>query len=243
MNQSQQYLARVRSSMRSGYNNANGNGGFRNATGSQLANQPGRVGMRPAGWAANGGASAMPATSQYIIQISNASASAVANFDILGAVKYLNGGYGGGSWSANGNFTLNGVTISSLFSTISYQAMLGAFVTQPFTAGGVYLESITGASQQVSDVYTLTSQDPGGQLYSAPIKPFKDAYQFQNGITYNNSSFIVNNLTTLTWQQIYASAVFQITLFPAQVIDATQALNGGSVNTQYGAPRVIGNLH
>jgi hypothetical protein len=245
MKTSQQYLANARAQMRGSFNNASGgtSAGYRNMTGSQLANAPGRTGQRPQGWAASGGASAMPASAQYIFQISNASAAAVSNFDLLGAGQYLSGGYGGGTWSAGGNFTLNGVTITCVFGTISYQSALAAFNTQPFVAGGVYLESVTGSTQQVSDVYTLTTQDPGGELYSKPIKPFKDPYQFQNGITYNNSSFVINTLTKLTFGTIYASAVFQITLFPAQVIDPTQALNNtGSVNTYYGKPRVIGNL-
>lgn len=244
MKSTQQYLSDARSQMRGSYNNATGpsSNRFHNMAGSQLANKPGQGGGRPQGWAAAGSGSAMPATAQYIIQISNASAAAVSSFDLFGAGQYLNGGNGGGTWSNNGNFTLNGVTISSLFNTISYQSMLAAFNTQPFVAGGVYLESVTGSSQQVSDVYTLTSQDAGGELYSKPIKPFKDPYQFQNGITYNNTSFVINTLTKLTWTTIYASAVFQITLFPAQVIDPTQALTNGSVNTFYGKPKVIGNL-
>lgn len=243
MKTSQQYIANARAQMRNTYNNATGPAsGYRNMTGSALPNAPGRTGNRAQGWAANGSGNAMPATAQYIFQISNASAAAVNNFDLFGAGQYLSGGYGGGTWSAAGNFTLNGVTISCVFGTISYQSALAAFNSQPFVAGGVYLESVTGSTQQVSDVYTLYSQDPGGELYAKPIKPFKDPYQFQNGITYNNSSFVINTLTKLSFGIIYASAVFQITLFPAQVVDPTQALNNGSVNTYYGKPRVVGNL-
>lgn len=242
MKTTQMYLDKARSQMN--YNNASGpsRGGYRNAIGNQLANQPGKMGMRPQGWAASGSGNAMPTGSQFIIQVSNASASAVSNFDVLGGANYLQGGYGGGTWSAAGNFTLNGVTISSVFGTVSYQAMLAGFNTQPFVAGGVYLQSVAGSQQQVSDVYTLISQDPGGPSYSQPIKPFLDPYQQISSITYNNTSFAINSLTTLRWGIIYASAVFQITMFAAQIIDPTQALSGGSVNQSYGKPRVIGNL-
>ncbi len=236
------YVGKVRSQMSQNFNGANGNGGFRNFNGTSLANGP-AGGPAPRGnWNANGGGSAMQSAPQYILQVSNASASAVANFDILGAAAYLFGNNGGGTWSNGGNFTLNGVTISSLYGTVSYQQILSASVSQPFTVGGVYLQSISGSANQVSDVYTLNSVNPSGENYSKPIKPYIDPGQFQAGISYNNVAFNVTGMTKLTWNQIYASAVFQITLFPAAVIDPGAALNQQAVNTQFGGPKVIGTL-
>ena len=46
----------------------------------------------------------------------------------------------------------------------------------------------------------------------------------------------------MTWANIYASAVFQLAIFPANIIDPSQALNAGAVQSNYGAPKVIGNL-
>ena len=216
---------------------------FSNFTGAgQLANSPGTTGMRPRGWSANGSANAMSTAPQYIIQVSNASAAAVSNFDVFGAAQYLMGGFGGGTWSGAGDFTLNGVTITSVFGNVTYQQILNSSMAQPFTAGGVYLQAITGNSAQISDVYQLNSTSAGGEQYSKSIKPFIDPNQFQNGITYNNQSFNVTSLTKLTWKTIYASAVFQITIFPANIIDPSQALNNGAVQSQFNSPKVIGNL-
>ncbi len=220
----------------------NANGGFRNAGGNQLVNVPGQGGRRAPGWAANGGGNAMSAAPQYILQVSNQSAQNVSGFDVFGASQYLMGNNGGGTWSNNGNFTLNGVTISSLFTTVSYQQILTSSMGNPFGVGGVYLESISGNAAQVTDVYTITSQDAGGKLYSEPIKPFLDPNQFQSGVTYNNAQFNMNALAKITWNTIYASAVFQITLFPAQIIDPSQALNQNQVQSRFGGPKVIGNL-
>lgn len=235
------YLAKIRNNM-TGWNNASGTKNFRNMQGRQLQNSPGMVGQRTPNWNANGSSNAMPNAQPMIIQVSNASAAAVSNFDIFGAAQYLTGNYGGGTWSNNGNFTLNGVTISSLFAGVSYQQILSSTQNNPFTAGGVYLESVTGSTQQVADVYNLTSQSPDGQLYTMPIKPYKDAYQFQNGITYNTASFNMGSLTKLSWQTIYASAVFQVSIFPAQIIDPSNALNGSNVSQNFGRPNVVGSL-
>jgi hypothetical protein len=242
MNETQKYLSKVRSQARQQYNNADG-AGWRNMYGTgTLANTPGSRGMRPNNWSANGSSTAMPAAPQYIIQISNSSASDVLGFDVFGASQYLFGNFGGGTWSNNGSFTINGVTITSTFSTVSYQQILTSSMSDPFTVGLVYLQTISGNPNQTSDVYTLTSQNASGELYSSPIKPYIDPYQFQNGITCNNQSFNVQALTKLTWTKIYASAVFQLTFFPANVIAPAQALNGNSVQNGYSKPRVVGSL-
>ena len=173
------------------------------------------------------------------MQISNASAATyTGGFDVLGAFQYLMGGTG--TW-ANGSFTLNGITISSVFTTVTYQQILFASQSQPFQVGAVYLQSIAGNANQVSDVYTLTTQSTAGETYSRPIKPFINPNQFQSTITYNNNAFVVNGYTKLTWTNIYASAVFQISLFPAAVIDPAQALNGSSVQSSFVAPNVATN--
>lgn len=234
------YLAGIRKDMGNQWNNAGGN--YRNASGGRLLNSPGHSGQRTGNWNANGSANAYPSADPIILQISNASAAAVANFDVFGAGQYLTGSNGGGTWSNSGNFTLLGVTISSVYASVSYQQILNSTQNQPFTVGSVYLQSVTGTTQQVSDVYSLTSNNQNGELYTKPIKPFLDAYQYQNGITYNTTSFNMGALTKLTWSTIYASAVFQISIFPAQMISPEQALNGGQVQSRFTRPQVLGSL-
>ncbi len=233
MKNTNQYINDIRNQMQT----------FRNASGGgPMQNSPYNVGRRTPGWNANGGANARPDSPQIIIQVTNNSTAPVSNFDVFGAGEYLYGNYGGGSWSNSGDFTLNNVTITSVFNSVSYQQVLANVQNNPFTAGSVYMESVSGSTQQVADVYQLTSVNQSGESYTKPIKPYKDAYQFQNGITYNNNSFNMGTLTKLTWTTIYASAVFQISIFPSQIIDPNAALNGGNVQQAYSKPNVIGNL-
>lgn len=233
MNKQQQAIQNFRQGMGQKFNNFGGN---------QLANSPGSQPMRSPGWNANGGSNAGAIAPQYIIQVSNSTNTSVSNFDVLGASIYLNGSFGGATWSNSGNLTLNGVTISSVFGNISYQQILASSSTKPFTVGGVYLQSIAGSSAQVTDIYQVTSQTAGGELYQSQIAPALDSYQFQSSVIYNNTSFNIEPLTKLTWSLIYPNAVFQIRFFPSNIIDAANALSGGQVQTGYQKPRVIGTL-
>lgn len=240
MSDIQRYLASSRKKASQTYHNA---GGYQMGTagsGSGLVNRQGAPAIAT-GFGAAG--SAQPAASvapSYIIQVSNSSAATYsAGFDILGAFQYMPGS-GIGTWS-NGSFTYNGITISSVFTTVTYQQILMSSQSQPFQVGAVYLQSISGNANQVSDVYTLTTGSTAGETYSKPIKPYINPNQYQNTITYNNSAFVVNGYTKLTWSNIYADAVFQISFFPAAVIDPAQALAGSSVHSQYVAPNVATN--
>jgi len=234
------YLANARNRASQQYHNA---GGFQVGTAGQpgqLINRGGSV--APSFGAAGQAAPAAAVAPSYIIQVSNSSnATYTGGFDVLGAFAYLYGSNNGGTWSNAGSLTLNGITISSVYTTVNYQQILSSTQSQPFQVGAVYLQSITGNANQVSDVYTLTTQSTAGELYSRPIKPYINPNQYQNTITYNNSAFVINGYTKLTWSNIYASAVFQISFFPAAVIDPAQSLNGSSVQSQYTAPNVATN--
>jgi len=223
------YLSAARNRASGTYNNASGRSTPVNNSGSATSV-----------FKANGAQpTAAPVAPAYILQVSNSSAvTYTSGFDVLGAFQYLMGS--SGTWS-NGSFTLNGITISSVFTTVTYQQILWSTQSSPFQVGSVYLQSITGSANQVSDVYTLTSQSTSGETYSKPIKPFVNPNQYQNTITYNNSAFVINGYTKLTWSNIYASAVFQISLFPAAVIDPAQALNGSTVQNNFSAPSVATN--
>jgi len=233
------YLSSARNRAAGTYNNAGGGQVGTSGVGRGLANSQG---SNPKAYGFATGAATSPSASvapTYIIQISNSSnATYTGGFDVLGAFQYLFGS--NGTWS-NGSFTNDGITISSVFTTVSYQQILFSTQAQPFQVGAVYLQSVTGNANQVSDVYTLTTQSTAGETYSRPIKPYINPNQYQNTITYNNSAFVVNGYTKLTWSNIYANAVFQISFFPAAVIDPAQALNGSSVQNNYVAPNVATN--
>lgn len=207
-----------------------------------LQNGPGGGGRRPQNWNANGSGAARPSADPIVLTITNNTAAAVTNFPIFGAAQFLSGNYGGGSWSSAGDFTLNNVTVSSGFSEVSYQQILNNTQNAPFSVGSVYLESISGNSQQVSDIYQLTSVDSNGTSFTKSIKPFKDTMQLNSTATYNTQSFNIGSMTKLTWRNIYASAVFQISLFPYQIVDPNQALNQQPVNQQFGRPNIVANM-
>lgn len=235
------YLENARNRASQRYHNAGGNQLGTAGSGSPMLNR--NAGSVAPSFGASGAAQPAAAVApSYIIQVSNSSnVTYTGGFDVLGALQYLYGNYAGGTWSNAGSLTLSGIVISSVYTTVSYQQILGSTQASPFQVGAIYLQSITGNSNQVSDVYTLTTQSTAGELYSRPIKPYINPNQYQNTITYNNSSFVINGYTKLTWSNIYASAVFQISFFPAAVIDPAQALNGSSVQSQYSAPNVAAN--
>jgi len=236
MGNQRQVITNYRNQMGKRFNNFGGNGTL-------PANSPMRTGMVSPSWnGASGNPQANGQAPQYIIQISNASAGAVMNFDVFGASIYLAGNTGGGTWTANGSLVVNNVTISSVLPNVSYQQILTSSAYKPLTVGGVYLQSVAGSTTQVTDVYQLTSQTAGGDLYQSSIAPILDGYQFQAGITYNNTSFVLETLTKLTWSQIYPLAVFQIRIFPAAIIDNAATLTGGQSNASFNKPVVIGNL-
>lgn len=233
MKSSNQYVQNIRNGMRN----------FRNAGGAWgLQNSPNQGNRKPAGWNAGGGANALPSADPIILTITNNTAAAVTDFPIFGAAEFLNGNNGGGSWSSAGDFTLRNVTISSGYSAVSYQQILDNTRNNPFAAGSVYLESISGNAQQVSDVYQLTSVTNDGTSFTKPIKPYKDTMQLNSTATYNNKEFNIGSMTKMTWRTIYASAVFQISIWPYQEINPSQALNRGNVNQQFARPQIVGNM-
>jgi len=238
MNKTQTFLANQRQAM-NGHN-------WRNASGGNgLANSPGNYGIKPQGWNANGGANAGVPADPYVILVSNASASAVSSFSLLGANKFAMGNYGGGSWSASGNFTLNGVTISMGFgsASISYQQFLGQIQQKNFTCGAVYINVISGNNAQASDVYNVFSVDGTGQYFNKAMVPLTSPNQYQANIIAQNTSFNVDGNTQLNWDVVYASTVFRVVLYPAVVINPTAVLNGTTPQMVNGAPKPFGTFN
>jgi hypothetical protein len=209
-------------------------GGYRNYTGSmQQFNQAAPVGPEQL-ISANGQASA--AQSQpYIITISNASATAVSNFDVLGAYTYIgNTGFSGGS------LTISGVTISSAISNVNYQQFLYQSMNQPFSVGLTYIESVSGASSQITQVFTLNTQDANGNQLLRTIVPTIDPYQQQSTIVAVKQLYSIDGFTKLTFNQIGASVTFRVHFYPASNINLAAGLQGSSVAQTFGNPNISG---
>ena len=211
------------------------NGGFRNITGNSVNMQGQAPVMGQNQRLASGGTgNNAPQSQPYILLVSNASASAVSNFDVLGAFTYI-----GNSGFANGSLTINGVTISSAISNVNYQQFLYQSMQQPFSVGLTYIESITVATQ-ITTTFTLNTQDANGNQLLRTIVPTIDPYQQQSTIVAVKQLYAIDGFTKLTFSTISASAVFRIHFYPSTNINLAAGLQGQSVAQQYGNPNIVG---
>jgi len=184
----------------------------------------------------NAAGAAPAAQSQpYIITISNASAVAVSNFDVLGAYTYINAG----GWS-NGSLTVGAVTISSAISNVTYQQFLYQSMTQPFSVGLTYIQSVTGSTAQITETFVLNTKDANGNQMLRTIVPIIDPYQQQQGIVAVKQLYSIDGFTMLTFSTIQASVVFRVHFFPAANINLATGLTGAPVSQNYSNPNITG---
>jgi len=199
------------------------NGGMRNMAQPVYAN-------------ATGGNNA-PQSQPYIITVSNASATAVSSFDVLGAYTYINGGTGTYS---NGSLTIGNVTISSAISNVTYQQFLYQSMNQPFSVGLTYIELVSGSSSQITQTFTLNTQDANGNQMLRTIVPTIDPYQQQSTIVAVKQLYSIDGYTKLTFNTIQASSVFRIHFYPSTNINLAAGLGGSAVAQSYGNPNIVG---
>lgn len=212
------------------------NGGYRNMTGNSVnfANVQGPIAGPQTKFRADGGNNA-PQSQPYILTVSNASAAAVSNFDVLGAFTYI-----GNAGFANGSLTISGVTISSAISNVNYQQFLYQSMQQPFSVGLTYIESVAGSSAQITQTFTLNTQDANGNQLLRTIVPTIDPYQQQSTIVAVKQQYSIDGFTKLTFSTIGASVVFRIHFYPSTNINLSAGLQGQSVAQQYGNPNIVG---
>jgi hypothetical protein len=217
---------------------AQANQNYMSWNGNQGGNYANYVGSRPVGARKQLGADGMaqtPAQSQpYIITISNASASAVNNFDVLGAYTYL------GNTFTNGSLTISGITISSAISNVNYQQFLYQSMNQPFSVGLTYIELVSGSSSQITQTFTLNTQDANGNQLLRTIVPTIDPYQQQSTIVAVKQLYSIDGFTKITFTQILASVVFRVHFYPSTNVNLASGLQGGAVTQQYGNPNIVG---
>jgi hypothetical protein len=181
------------------------------------------------------GSSNAPQSQPYIITISNASATAVANFDVLGAYTYINS-----TGFSNGNLTLSGVTISSAISNVNYQQFLYQSMNQPFSVGLTYIESVSGSSSQITQTFTLNTQDANGNQMLRTVVPTIDPYQQQSTIVAVKQLYAIDGFTKITFTTIASSVVFRLHFYPAININLANGLGGGPVTQSFGNPNLFG---
>ena len=253
MSQIRNYIQNARNSANQNYmswtgNPAASNGGYANYNGQQRRNfvSPalGATDNQIQLMGAMGGAKMLnadgtgnnaPQSQPYILTISNASATAVGNFDVLGAYTYI-----GNAGFSNGNLTISGVTISSSITNVNYQQFLYQSMNQPFSVGLTYIESTSGASSQITQTFTLNTQDANGNQLLRTIVPTIDPYQQQSTIVAVKQMYSIDGFTKITFSSIAGSAVFRIHFYPATNINLAAGLQGNQVATSYGSPNIVG---
>lgn len=180
----------------------------------------------------NGGA--VPVSQPYIITVSNSTASAVSNFDVLGAYQYLqNAGFSGG------NLTISGITISSGISNVNYQQFLYQSMNSPFSVGMTYIQSVAGSTAQITQPLTLNTQDANGNQALKTLVVTIDPYQQQQGVVAVKQLYRIDGFTKITISTVLPSAVFQMQFYPADNINLSRGLAGRPASRQFGNPNIV----
>ena len=224
-------------------NNSGGYGNYRNL----VNNQPTSRQLM-----ADGGNNA-PQSQPYIITISNASATAVTNFDVLGAYTYINSNTMPSTPAGTTSFTSGsllvtstgvggiGLTVTSAISNVTYQQFLYQSMTQPFSVGLTYIESVSpSSSAQITQPITLNTQDANGNQMLRTIVPTVDPYQQQTTIVAVKQLYSIDGFTKLTFSTVLANAVFRVHFYPATNINLASGLQGAPVAQSYTNPNISG---
>jgi hypothetical protein len=157
---------------------------------------------------------AMRTSQPYIITISNASATSVSNFDVLGAYQYL----GTGTFSS-GSLTSGNITVSSAISNVTYQEFLYQSMNSPFAVG-----------------LTLNTRDANGNQALKTLVPTIDPYQQQSGIVALNQLYDIDGFTKITISTILPSVVFRMHFYPRANLNVARGLRGNQVAADFGSP-------
>ena len=173
-------------------------------------------------------------TSQpYIVDITSASGSAVANFEVLGSYQYINNA----GFTAGGDLVIGSVTISSGIPDVNYRDMLYQFMNQPFSVGLTYIQSATAG--QVLEALSVNTKDANGNTAQKTLVPTIDPYQQQTNIVAMKYAYRIDGYTKVIIRQILANASVKLYFYPADNINLARALGGQTVSKQFGNPNVV----
>lgn len=191
----------------------------------------------------------VPTSQPYIITVSNASATAVSNFDVLGSYQYINSGasmpstpaatttFSAGSLVATGaGFA---ITVSSGISNVTYQQFLYQTMNSPFSVGLTYIQSIGGSQAQITQPMTLNTQDANGNQALKTLVITIDPYQQQTGVVAVKQLYRIDGYTKLTISTVLPNVVFQMQFYPADNINLARGLAGRPASRQFGNPQIV----
>ena len=190
----------------------------------------------------------VPTSQPYIVTVSNASATTVSNFDVLGAYYYISGTSMPSTPAGTVSFTSGnmlvtgtgfGITISSGIANVTYQQLLYQSMNSPFSVGMTYIQSIGGSQNQIVQPINLTTQDANGNQAVKAIIVTIDPYQQQTGVVAVKQLYRIDGYTKLTISTVLPSVVFQIQWYPADNINLARGLSGRPASRQFGKPNIV----
>lgn len=173
-----------------------------------------------------------PTSQPYIVNITSASGSAVANFDVLGSYQYINNS----GFTAGGDLVIGSITISSGIAGVTYQEMLYQFMNNPFSVGLTYIQSAT--ANQILQPYSVNTKDANGNVAQKALIPTIDPYQNQSTVLTVKQAYRIDGYTKLIISSILPNATVTMQFYPADNINLARALGGQSVSKQFGTPPV-----
>jgi hypothetical protein len=191
-----------------------------------------------------------PVSQPYIVTVTNASATAISNFDILGAYQYLGGGImstavpaaTSSTFNSSGSLVISStvnysVTISSGISNVTYQQFLYQSMNSPFSVGMTYIQ--TSSSTQLTTPIVVNTSDANGNQALKTLVITIDPYQQQTGVVAVKQLFRIDGYTKLTLSTLVASAVVTFQFYPADNINLARGLAGRPASRQFSKPNIV----
>jgi hypothetical protein len=191
-----------------------------------------------------------PVSQPYIVTVSNASATTVSNFDILGAYNYINASTmastpaGTVTFSSGNLVSVNtggagtgfAITVSSGIANVTYQQFLYQSMNSPFSVGMTYIQTTT-ANQLVQPIVVNTQDANGNQALKTLVVTI-DPYQQQTGVVAVKQLYRIDGYTKLTFS-VLASAVVTFQFYPADNINLARGLSGRPASRQFSKPSIV----
>jgi hypothetical protein len=130
-----------------------------------------------------------------------------------------------------------GVTVSPAQVNVSYLELLNQSANQPFETSLMRIQ--TSNPSQLTQILTVTSKDANGQLCQIPIitQSYFSSNQFQSTILDVNYPVKIDGNTNISFP-ILGNTTATYTFFPAEKVNPSRVLGGGSVLQQYGSTGV-----
>ena len=230
----QNYLQKTRSANNANQMNFGGNGRYNNFVGTTAGNHY----MNATGNGTTAPVQMAPQATPshpYVINVSNSTSSAVANFTLFNGNTGL---YSAGFVGNAGTYIQSGVYVSSGLGNVTYQTLVSQSLTQPFTIGSTAITSVVNAAQ-IQQTINVSTVDASGQSQAVPIIFLKVPYQNLTDIIVNTTPYRIDGTTALTISNVLPNAVFSLYLYPAQNINPSAQLWGNAAVNTYANPGLI----